>query len=74
MGTILPNTIVGTPTASPATLSVGPQDIIETLAVNGIKTLAVNGIKTLAVNGIKALEGYDMEILLVNGIETLIGN
>ena len=72
MGTILPNTIVGTPTASPATLSVGPQDIIETLAVNGIKTLAVNGIKTLVVNGIKALEG--MEILLVNGVETLIGN
>lgn len=66
MGTILPNTIVGTPTASPATLSVGPQDIIETLAVNGIKTLAVNGIK--------ALEGYGMEILLVNGVETLIGN
>ena len=66
MGTILPNTIVGTPTASPATLSVGPQDIIETLAVNGIKTLAVNGIKTL--------EGYGMEILLVNGVETLIGN
>lgn len=66
MGTILPNTIVGTPTASPATLSVGPQDIIETLAVNGIKTLAVNGIK--------ALEGYSMEILLVNGVETLIGN
>ena len=47
-------------------LSVGPQDIIETLAVNGIKTLAVNGIK--------ALEGYGMEILLVNGVETLIGN
>ena len=66
MGTILPNTIVGTPTASPATLGVGPQDIIETLAVNGIKTLAVNGIK--------ALEGYGMEILLVNGVETLIGN
>lgn len=66
MGTILPNTIVGTPTASPATLSVGPQDITETLAVNGIKTLAVNGIK--------ALEGYGMEILLVNGVETLIGN
>lgn len=66
MGTILPNTIVGTPTASPATLSVGPQDIIETLAVNGIKTLAINGIK--------ALEGYGMEILLVNGVETLIGN
>ena len=66
MGTILPNTIVGTPTASPATLSVGPQDIIETLAVNGIKTLVVNGIK--------ALEGYGMEILLVNGVETLIGN
>lgn len=66
MGTILPNTIVGTPTASSATLSVGPQDIIETLAVNGIKTLAVNGIK--------ALEGYGMEILLVNGVETLIGN
>lgn len=66
MGTILPNTIVGTPTASPATLSVGPQDIIETLAVNGIKTMAVNGIK--------ALEGYGMEILLVNGVETLIGN
>lgn len=54
MGTILPNTIVGTPTASPATLSVGPQDVIETLAVNGIKTLAVNGIE--------ALEGYGMEI------------
>lgn len=38
----------------PATLSVGPQDVIETLAVNGIKTLAVNGIE--------ALEGYGMEI------------
>lgn len=46
----------------PATLSVGPQDVIETLAVNGIKTLAVNSIKTLAVNGIEALEGYGMEI------------
>lgn len=38
----------------PATLSVGTQDVIETLAVNGIKTLAVNGIE--------ALEGYGMEI------------
>lgn len=46
LGNYTPNTIVGTPTASPATLSVGPQDVIETLAVNGIE----------------ALEGYGMEI------------
>lgn len=45
MGTILPNTIVGTPTASPATLSVGPQDVIETLAVNGIEALEGCGME-----------------------------